>query len=239
MTKAEKVKDVVVPDSNNVPVAIGAELFNMKDNMEGVEAQLPQIKVIHQGQMFAFPDESKVLSFVGTIIDMNRTNAYWAESFDESGGGDPPTCLSLDGVTPDMSSEEVQSNSGGCRDCPRNQYGSAGKRGKQCKNMKRMHILIEGSLMPYRLTVPPSNLKAVDLYVSLLTSQGVPFQLVETSFSLKSAKNKDGIEYSELVFKNIGPTPLVNNIEDAQKLKSTIGEWKGVMRGELITGEEV
>ena len=170
---------------------------------------------------------------------MNRANAYWAISFDESGGGDPPTCLSLNGVTPEMSSEEVQSNSGLCMDCPRNQFGSDGKRGKQCKNMKRIHVLIDGSIMPFRLTVPPTNMKAVDLYVSLLTSQGVPYQLVETEFTLKKATNKDGVEYSELVMKNIGPAPIVKNQEDAMKLKALIGQWKNIMRGEQITDREV
>lgn len=236
MTK--ETTDVAVREEGQVAV-FGAELFDMGDQMEGVEAKLPQIKIIHQGQMFAFPDESKRLSFTGTIIDMNRTNAYWAESFDDSGGGDPPTCFSLDGVSPEMSSAEIQSESGGCRDCPHNQYKSDGKRGKLCKNMKRVHILMEGTLMPFRLTIPPSNLKAVDLYVSLLTSQGVPYQLVESEFSLKPVKNKDGIEYSELIMKNVRPTPLVKDQEDAMKLKAMIVQWRGIMRGDAVTDNEV
>jgi len=235
-TKAETT-DVAVPGDSNMPV-IGADQFSLKDNMDGVEAQLPAIKIIHQGQMFAFPDESKQLSFVGTIIDMNRANAYWPISFDESGGGEPPTCSSLDGITPEMSSEEIQSESGSCIDCPRNQFGSDGKRGKQCKNMKRIHILGNSSVMPFRLTVPPTNMKSVDLYVSLLTSQGIPYQLVETEFTLKKVTNKDGIEYSELVMKNLGPCPMVQNKEDAMKLKALINQWKNIMRGEQITDTE-
>jgi hypothetical protein len=231
-------KEVAVKEEAGVAV-IGADEFDLGENMEGVEAQLPRIKIFHQGQMFGFPDDSKKQSFSGVIIDMSRTNAYWAESFDLFGGGDPPTCFSLDGVNPEMSSAEVQTDTGGCARCPRNQFGSNGKRGKMCKNMKRVHILVEGSMMPFRLTVPPSNLKAVDLYVSLLTSQGVPYQLVETEFSLRSVKNKDGVEYSELNLKNVGPAPMVKTSEDAQKLKALIVQWRGVMRGEVVTGEEV
>lgn len=231
-------KEVAVKEEAGVAV-IGADEFDLGENMEGVEAQLPQIKIIHQGQMFGFPDESKKQVFSGVVIDVSRTNAYWAESFDQSGGGSPPTCFSLDGVNPEMSGAEVQTDTGGCARCSRNQYGSDGKRGKQCKNMKRVHILVEGSMMPFRLTVPPSNLKAVDLYVSLLTSQGIPYQLVETEFSLRAVKNKDGIEYSELNLKNLGPAPMVKTSEDAQKLKALITQWRGVMRGEMVTGEEV
>jgi len=94
-------------------------------------------------------------------------------------------------------------------------------------------------MMPYRLTVPPSNLKAVDLYVSLLTSQGIPYQLIETEFSLRVAQNKDGIEYSELNMRNCGQTPMIHGAEDAQKMKDLIAQWKGVMRGEMVTGNEV
>jgi hypothetical protein len=247
-------KEVAVKEEAGVAV-IGADEFDLGENMEGVEAQLPRIKIFHQGQMFGFPDDSKKQSFSGVIIDMSRTNAYWAESFDLFGGGDPPTCFSLDGVNPEMSSAEVQTDTGGCARCPRNQFGSNGKRGKMCKNMKRVHILVEGSMMPFRLTVPPSNLKAVDLYVSLLTSQGVPYQLVETEFSLRAVsvpyqlvetefslravKNKDGIEYSELNLNNVGPAPMVKTQEDAQKLKALIVQWRGVMRGEVVTGEEM
>jgi len=199
--KKKETTDVAVPEKTGVPV--GADLFDVKDQMEGVEAQLPQIKIVHQAQMFVFPDGTKEETFRGVILDMNRTNAYWAESFDESGGGSPPTCSSLNGVTPELGTEEVQSSTGSCLDCPRNKYGTGKKGGKACKNMKRIHILVDGSLMPFRLTVPPSNLKAVDLYVSLLTSQAIPFQLVETEFSLRVAQNKDGIEYSELHMRSL------------------------------------
>ena len=234
----ETTADAVAPEAGNVPM-VGASEFDLNANLEGVETQYPAIKIIHQGQMFSFPDESKSLSFVGTIIDMNRANAYWAVPFDESGGGDSPTCSSLNGITPEMNSEELQTDTGSCFTCSRNQFGSDGKRGKLCKNMKRIHILLGASKMPFRLTVPPTNLKAVDMYVSLLTSLNVPYQLVQTEFTLKAVKNNDGIEYSELILKNIGPTPLVKSNEDAQRLKALIVQNKSSMRGEQVTGEQV
>lgn len=237
MVKGTETTEVAVPTVGGVPT-IGSELFNVGDQMEGVEAQLPQIKIIHQAQMFVFPGEEKVDSFKAVILDMNRTNAYWGESFDESGGGTPPTCSSLDGVSAEMNSEEIQSESGKCIDCPMNKFGSGKGGGKACKNMKRVHGLVDGSMMPMRLTVPPSNLKAVDLYVSLLTSHGVPYQLIETEFSLKAAQNKGGIEYSELVMKNVGPAPMIKTVEDAENLKAMIAQWRGIMRGEMVTGNE-
>jgi len=236
--KKTETTDVAVHEDANVPI-VGGELFNMGDQMEGVEPQLPQIKIVHQAQMFVFPDGTKKETFKGVILDMNRTNAYWAESFEESGGGTPPTCLSLDGLVPEPRSKDIQSPTNSCLDCPQNEFGSGKKDGKACKNMKRIHILMDGSMMPYRLTSPPSNLKAVDLYVSLLTSQGIPYQLIETEFSLRVAQNKEGIEYSELHMRNCGQAPMIRSAEDAQKMKDLIAQWKGVMRGEMVTGNEV
>ncbi|MBE9570095.1 MAG: hypothetical protein IMF11_05685 [Proteobacteria bacterium] len=238
MTKKEtETTDVAVPGMGGVPV-VGADIFDMGAQMEGVEAQLPQIKIIHQAQMFAFPDDTKEETFRGIILDMNRTNAYWPESYDDTGGGVPPMCSSLNGVVPEAGAEEVQSPSNSCFDCPQNKYGTGNKgKGKACKNMKRVHILLQGSMMPYRLTVPPTNLKAVDLYVSLLTSQGIPYQLVMTEFSLRTASNKDGVEYSELHMENVGPS--VKTVEEAQELKALVAQWRGVMRGEIISSNEV
>jgi len=240
MTKATGTTDVAVKAEGSVQIA-GSEFFDMQDQMEGVEAQLPQIKIIHLAQLFSFPDGTKEETFKGIILDMNRTNAYWKDSYEESGGS-PPVCFSLNGVTPEPGSEEIQCEGNTCYNCPQNQYGSKlgkdGKsKGKACKNMKRVHILIEGSAIPYRLTVPPSNLKAVDLYVSLLTSQGIPYQLIITEFSLRSTQNKDGVEYSELFLKNLGAA--VKNAEEAQEVKTIVTRWKSIMRGEVITDSEI
>jgi len=117
--KKTETTDVAVPEGTGVPM-VGVELFDMGDQMEGVEAQLPQIKIVHQAQMFMFPDGTKVETFKGVILDMNRTNAYWAIPYDESGGGSPPTCSSLNGVTVEPGSEEVQSPTNSCLDCPQN-----------------------------------------------------------------------------------------------------------------------
>ena len=240
MTKKDtdtETKDVAVPGMGGVAV-VGADLFSMGDQMEGVEAQLPQIKIIHQAQMFMFPDDTKKETFRGIILDMNRTNAYWPESYDDTGGGTPPICSSLNGVMPEAGAEEVQSSCNSCLDCPHNKYGTSKKgKGKACKNMKRIHVLLERSMMPYRLTASPKNLKSVDLYVSLLTSKGTPYQLVMTEFSLRVAVNSDGVEYSELHMESVGPS--VTSVEEAQELKRLAVQWRGVMRGEMVTGNEV
>jgi len=217
------------------PMAVSemGEMFDLKENMVGIEARLPQIKIIHQAQLFEMPDGKKVPQVVGTILDINRVNAWWEESFEQTGGGSPPDCFSMDGVTPDAFSGKKQAEE--CPGCVMNQYGSDGGRGKACKNAKRVHIMQDGEMLPYRLTVPPSNLKAVDLYVSLLTSKATPYQLVRTEISLKKVQNKDGIAYAEMVFENAG---VIDTKEEALRIKKLRDEFMITMRGQAIKATE-
>jgi hypothetical protein len=229
-----------------VPVREGAllpelqNIFNLDDNMAEVEARLPAIGIIHQGQLFRWPfplpnGKDTLLEFKAVILDMNRINAWWEVSFDKSGGGTPPQCFSMDGITSDPNCEARQHNT--CHDCPMNVYKSDpdGGAGKACKNMKRVHLMVEGSLLPYRMTIPPSNLRAVDLYVSMLTSQGVPYQLVKTQFALKAAKNKSGIVYSEV---DLTVASRIEDREEALRIKSLCVQYQRIMRGQAIVPTE-
>ena len=228
----EKVESTEIVEKETMDVALTG-MFDLKENMEGVEARLPQIGIIHQAQLFEMPDGEKTPTIRGIILDINRVNAFWEESFDTSGGGTPPDCYSMDGIKPDPFSEKMQDPS--CHACAMNKFGSDG-RGKACKNMKRLHMMIAGDMLPYRITIPPSNLKAVDLYVSLLTSKGIPYQLIETELSLKKVTNKDGIAYSELEFSKVR---AITDMDEAQGIKKLRTEFLGVMRGQTILAEEV
>lgn len=223
--------------------AIAQGLFDMKANLEGLEPRLPQISILHgEAQMFKMPDESKREDFQAVILDFNRCNAYWETAFSESGGGTPPDCSSLDSIELDPMSESPQSPTGKCRPCKRNQFGSAqptseGKesRGKACKNMMRVHLLFPDQLIPFRLTIPATSLEAMDTYIPMVASQGLPYQLVRTKFSLKEKQNKDGIKFSGLVL-HMGDK--VTTIEEGQAIKAYVDEWKPLMRSQPIDSEE-
>ena len=211
----------------------------LKSNMEGVQPRLPMIGIVHQAQLFTMPDETQVKEFTGVILDTNRINAWWEKSFDDTGGGTPPDCFSMNAIEADQNSNMVQKEL--CRDCPNNKFGSALKRdgsegrGKACKNMKRVHIMIDGEMLPHRMTLPPSSLKAIDDYISRLTSKGLPYQLVHTTFKLKEKPNQDGVKFSE-----IKPERgiLITDPKQAANLKKLLHDLKPVMRGQEIILEE-
>lgn len=237
MAKAKSTEVAVSAGAGQLMDAGLAAMFDVKDNMEGVTPEFPGIKIIHQGQMFEMPDGTKVEDFSGIIIDIARANAWWSESFDSSGGGTPPDCFSMDGILPSHDSEDMQAED--CAVCPQNKYGSADDgegKGKACKNMKRLFILVPGETFPFKLTAPPTNLKPIDRYVTQLSSKNAPYQLIRTTFGLVKQKNKDGIEYSELTFDAAG---AVDTQEEAAAIAQTVKDLKASMRGLAINSEEM
>jgi len=196
MAKDQATEVSVIEDMEVTP-ALMTELFGPAEPIEGVELQLAPITIAHQNQAFQIDDEM-TKTFDGQILDIINVNAWWSESFDETGGGTPPECFSMDGIKPSPGCENQQHPV--CRSCPQNQFGSDGARGKSCKNMKRVHVMLKGDMLPCRLTVPPTSIRPVNEYVSSLYRRVVlPPWFVVTKFSLKEAKNRGGIKYSELV----------------------------------------
>jgi len=221
------------------PVVMG-EMFDMRKNLEGLEPRLPQIKILHgETQLYHYPDDTKIATFEAIILDFNRCNAYWKIPFSDSGGGTPPDCASLDAIELDPMSEEPQSTTGKCKDCPHNVFGSDTKKedskGKACKNMMRIHLLFENQMIPFRLTIPPTSLVAMDTYIPLVASKGLPYQLVRTVFSLKQDKNKKGIKFSKVEL-NMGA--VITTIPEAQAIKKFHSEWQSLMRSQEIMPDE-
>lgn len=219
------------------------DIFSLDEQMEGIEPRLPQIGIAHSAQMFVMPDEVKVEEFIGIILDHNRANAWWEVSFDQSGGGTPPSCWSLNGTQPDPSAQNSQCET--CAACPYNQFGSEENgRGKACKNMKRVHILLEGSSLPHRLTLPPSNLKAFDRYVTYLSGQRLRLPVILTRFRLVRTQNQDRIDYSEIDLDYVrddtgNPIILANTKDQALEIKSFRNTWLSTMRGQEILTNEI
>jgi len=228
-----KDKELVQADDNALINPEVAGLFDLRENMQGVRPDFPTIKILHQAQLFEMPSGEKVPEFEGIIIDASMANSWWEISYDEAGGGNIPDCFSLDGVVPSHDSDNKQSDD--CASCPQNQFGSDG-RGKACKNMKRVFIIMDGETFPYRLTVPPSNLKGIDKYITFLSSKGVPYQLARTKFTLNEDKNQDGIVFSQVIYSLVSK---IETIEEAKRIKDLVTDLRSSMRGAVVDSTQV
>ena len=148
----------------------------------------------------------------GVIVFTHRMNGFWPESFGSSEGEDKiPLCSSMDGKTGVWrDSGEVRS----CESCPMNQFGSAddgkgGKgKGKACKNMRRLYMMLSGDPNFYLLSVPPTSIKEVNRQlVKIMGSKGIPYTGMIVSLKLEKAVNAAGVAYSKVVIEKKGVLP--------------------------------
>jgi len=215
---------------NEIPEGMEA-IFGLENNLEGVTPKLPQIDIAHTVQLFRMPDDSKVESFKGIILDQQATNAYWKEKLQPGiTETKPPDCSSMDAIVPLPEINFPQAVR--CKECPMNQYLSDGK-GKACKNMKRMHILMEGSSLPRRLTASATSIKATEKYLTDLVDLGLSYRSVLTEFSL-TKELKGDIKYSILEYKFV--RKLVT--EELLTVGNLVTKSKDDFRSQAITQDE-
>ena len=185
------------------------DIYNRIKNAQDLVGGSPKLKAkVGAGgiKVFEFSSGSKEIvmeSFQGIIIAHHKSNAlYKAKSEDETENmNTPPICSSIDGVT------GVINETGECRDCetcPHNIFGTSGK-GKACKNMHRLYILMEGCPIPVTLSLPPTSLELWRNYALMdIVAAGLDMTEVVTEFGLTNEVNEAGQKYSIVNFRLVG-----------------------------------
>lgn len=138
---------------------------------------------------------------VGIIVDHHPINAYWETDYD--GSNNQPDCSSFDGKLGIVSGTGECNN---CLQCELNKFGSDSKggKGKACKNMHRIYILMDGQPLPMLLVLPPTSLAAWRNYLGKkIVARGKRPWMVLTKVTLRKEKNANGIAYSEAVFTKV------------------------------------
>jgi hypothetical protein len=144
-------------------------------------------------------DSTKMLQCV--LVVQQNARAYYAKAFD--GSGEPPACSSDDGET------GVGQPGGDCSTCPLAQFGSAAdERGQACAQRQNLLLLTKYGALPYRLSLPPTSLKAFRTFALSLASQGVRLSACLLEASLAKTKNAIGIDYAQVqwrMVRRLGP----------------------------------
>jgi len=148
----------------------------------------------------------------GVILFTHRLNGYWPNAFGTSSNPEDkvPLCSSMDSKTGfNPTTGEVTS----CENCPLNQYGTGvddkgnPKKGKACKNMRRIYLMMDGDPNFYLLTVPPTSIKDVNKQLAKILASGTPYTSMIVGFTLEKAQNSNGVAYSKVVVKKKGLLP--------------------------------
>lgn len=136
-------------------------------------------------------DEEEAKTIEGVIVHHSLQRAFWATSFEASGGGSQPDCYSVDSIT------GVGNPGGSCHDCPQAQFGSDGD-GQACKQTRVLFILRPEEQLPCVLIVPPSGLANLKRYLLALSKKGRPVHTAVTKLDLVKDKSASGIAFARV-----------------------------------------
>lgn len=197
LQKAEKTAEVVKRTFGNKGISV-FDLERIKIPAGG----MTQWQVVDSNG-----EVESLKSITCAIPYMRNDKSYWKESFQETGGGRPPNCISLDLIN-QAEEKGVGDNGTGlgehvCRTCPQNQWGShpLGGGGKACRETWILFVLRQGRekhLFPSILVLTPGSLKSWMAYNTSLTSQGLYYASVLHRLELQAATSKGGIKYAEV-----------------------------------------
>lgn len=202
--------------------------------------RVPVVKIVHGHERYEVPGDGLVESFMARIIDSHKCNALWLAEGDDGGINRLPDCSSPNGKHPRDGCPARQADT--CIGCPQNEFGSAigsdgqPTRGKACKNMRRLHMLLPGCGLPVRLTLTPTSLRAwEDFWPQVAAVPGRKFWHVATLFTLES--RKAGSQEWSVVKMSLADVPRVTR-DQAQALVQFIKEARPALRAQAITRDE-
>ena len=231
-TELATVKSYAIVKAGGIE-SIG-ELIKENVGNEGITPwDLDRVKMPSGGGMsWELPTEggmTPTVEFEGVIIHHQAARVYW-ESDMASGGGTPPNCSSNNGAS------GVGDPGGSCSNCPFAQFGTeaGGGRGQACKQIKRLFIMRQESLLPLMISLPPTSLSVVKKYMLRLTSYQRAYHSVITKFGLEKATSKDGIEYAKVVLTMAGPL----SPEDSAIMKGLSESLKPYLESLQVSDEE-
>ena len=154
----------------------------------------------------------------GVCIYNKVVRIYYSKPFGEGNTNAPPDCYSKDGLF------GIGTPGGACIKCLYSQFGSS-QDGKKtaCPSRRLMFFLLEDSMLPSVLSVPPSGLKDAKKYLLNLSSEGKRVTSVVTQLTLRKEKSSGGIDYSAIEFKELG------SVADAEKFSAYAKTFKSII----------
>ena len=181
---------------------------NIKETFEGLTPQFVIIKVPPGGGTNFEVDEDAVKTIDGVVICHYTIRLLFLHKMSES-QGEPPACISQDGITGVGKGEKV------CINCKYNQpwsfrdYIDNSEKSIRhaCQEKHRVFILRSGEFLPMLVSLPFTSIKPFSIFMTKVTLKGKNPKGVIISIGLEKTKSKGGIEFSKCTFKVLGDIP--------------------------------
>jgi len=160
------------------------EELDQQQLQQGFSFKPQRVTINKDSQTFVDPLGNGMDELRGVVVHKQKIRAMWNEK-------DIPICSSLDCVTGIVKDEEgnpivTGTDANGdpiykkraCSSCPYNQWGSAvdeagnRRKGKACKEQRRIFMMVPGYKLPIVLSLPPSSIGVWDDFCSALATAG-------------------------------------------------------------------
>ncbi len=155
----------------------------MEVSRDGIDLQPIKFKINKDSCTFVDPFGASHEELKGAIVFKQKIRGYWNRESEEN----IPECSSQDGKTGVITETSVEQR---CVSCPLNKWGSGedesgqATKGKACKEMRRLFIILEGYHLPIMVSLPPTSIRSFDSYISARVTRGIPDIAAETIISL-------------------------------------------------------
>jgi hypothetical protein len=157
---------------------------DMQKSVDSTKIQPVRYKINKDACVFTDPFGNSHDQLVGVIIARQAVRGFWEE------GNKIPLCSSLNCVTGRTRADEHGNRrTWSCAGCKCDEWGSATegdkkRKGKACKEMRRVTLMTEDAILPIQISLPPSSLKAFDQYIRDRLSVKVSDLTAEAVFTL-------------------------------------------------------
>lgn len=189
-SEAMVVREESAPPAQRIQISdeLRERLEEAKEALEDFDSiQFPIIRS-KDGKFICGEGAEPVDSLEGIILYTKQNNVYFKNAY-RPGVVSQPDCFARDGRIPNVEKPVHPT----CKGCPMNEYESkAGSRGKACRNMRLVFILLRDSILPSVVRVPPTSLKLIDSYILNTTNtKGSYFNVMTkiTSFKKEEAQS--------------------------------------------------
>ena len=142
-----------------------------------------------------------VQEIVGVVVFHSDRRVFWQESFGDTGGGTPPDCESLDGVT--GVGMHAAACGGQCAQCPMSKFGTAMRdgepaKGQACQQRKLLFIMRPEDVLPIVVNLSATSIGPWSKFALRLASAGIRLSGAVVALGLEQDKSEDGIKFSKV-----------------------------------------
>jgi hypothetical protein len=206
------------PEEKRVLAAVLLE--DLKASRQGYDFRPQRYRINKDTQKFVDPFGNATDEIRGVVLLKQKVRAYWKP------GERRPRCSSLDCIT----GYDEKGEPHVCRGCPYDQWGSAStdaeeRKGKACKEMRRIYMVPENGFYPILVTLPPTSIAAWDNFCSARITQGISDLAMEVVLQLVPAST-GSYDYSVLKPKNGRRIPPAEILRYHQIQKMFVESWK-------------